>query len=391
MPKLLFLVYADVKYEFFVVPYIFFALKNNSDAVVEVVLSERDNFINRNKESLTILNSIFGDRYTISQSPKFEKIIPNTIRFITQPKLRAEYLYIGDIDILVFENVAETHVKLMEDYNLPFSNIIRESNNQEEPKRLTGLHFCRYDDYYPIPCLDDLELDKMNDEVVLYEIMMRRGMMVDPSFRIRPECGIHMSLNRDPLGRYQISNFKKITSKEAVGWGGANYYPKFLEQIHDKDFMSVFPYLDLKFRFFIQIIESIAKDKFYTLQYFSLKYLNDRKFFLKGSEEELKNLLAERDSYIKAKDFDRAADVGLKAIMLWPNNTQLWLKHAWLMLAMGNHNIAAECFKLISSLDGGIEILARSDIFTKNAALIESLGQTEKALVDKVLKEKNEQ
>lgn len=380
MKSLLFLVYADRCYEMFVVPYIYFALRNNPNASVEVILDERDDFIARNRYALEKLDEVFFGKYALSQAPRLEGVIPNTIRFMVNPQLSAHYLYIGDIDLLVFEDVVEVHERLMEDFGLPFSNIVR-PYSEGERKRLSGLHFCKFDHYYPLPDVSDLNLSTMNDEAVLYKIMSRKGLMVDESFRMRPECGIHMSLNRDPMGRSSIVGNKKVSRDGAVGWGGGAYYSSFLEQIFEPDFLNIQPFLDLKFRFLLNILESIARDEFRSLQLLSLNCFLDRRFLLEGNQVLLRDVLELRSFYIKNKMYAEAEELGYKAVLLWPKNVDLWIKHAWLMLAKSEDEKAVECFKMVVSIEGGAERLSNSKVFINNAKKIRALVKDEEKLI----------
>lgn len=118
------------------------------------------------------------------------QIVPNTLRFVIQPELKADYVYIGDADIFVTEEITPQHVENMRKNNLDFSNAVRAGK-----RRLTGLHFMEYDKMYPLPSLRGLRLGKKNDEEVLYELMNRKGYkMPDSSLTFRPAHGLHISM-----------------------------------------------------------------------------------------------------------------------------------------------------------------------------------------------------
>jgi hypothetical protein len=131
----------------------------------------------------------------------------NSIRFILEPRLAGDYVYIGDVDIMILENIWDWH-KPVFDAGLPYSNVIRLGK-----KKLTGLHFVKRDRYYPIPVIDDLIKSIENDEELLYEINKRSGLLYDEKEynkirQGRPIHGLHMSLNRLPFS-YE---------PERVGW-----------------------------------------------------------------------------------------------------------------------------------------------------------------------------
>ncbi|MGB1416430.1 MAG: hypothetical protein ACPG6X_03010 [Synechococcus sp.] len=125
-------------------------------------------------------------------------LMENSYRFLLQPFLRSEYIYIGDIDVLLTENVLERHHAYL-DSGLPFYNHIRPGT-----KRLTGLHLARYDHLYPLdPTLWDF--CHLNDEEILYKRYELMGCLCQAELAPlvndlgRPNCGIHVSPNRLPF------------------------------------------------------------------------------------------------------------------------------------------------------------------------------------------------
>ena len=134
-----------------------------------------------------------------------QKIVPNSVRFVTQPKLKADYVYIGDADILITEEVASQHLANIEKHHLDFSNVVRKGR-----KRLTGLHFIAYDKMYPLPSLRGINLGKCNDEDLLYRIIQRKGLkMPGPEAAFRPIHGLHISL-------YSSTPFETMTTKDKI-------------------------------------------------------------------------------------------------------------------------------------------------------------------------------
>jgi SAM-dependent methyltransferase len=95
------------------------------------------------------------------------------------------------------------------DSGLPYSNIVRDKS-----KRLSGLHFTKYDAYYPLPDIADLVQSVYNDEELLYSIVERKGFLYnnDKYYAVkkrRPIHCLHLSLNRLPFSYH----------KERVSWG----------------------------------------------------------------------------------------------------------------------------------------------------------------------------
>lgn len=364
MKELVILVYADRAYEDFVAPYIFYALKSNPNAFVEVVLDESDDFLARNEKLIFELRKVIGENFLIRQatiSPS--KCIKNTIRFLESTSISSEYIYIGDIDILVFENIVDTHTSLMVKYSLPFSNIIRKHKREDEVKRLTGLHFCKRDDYYPLPDLSDLDLLHRNDENVLYEIMKRKGLMVPDSFDIRPECGIHMSLSRDPIGRY-FSKSKSIDlNKRSIGWGGTVYYEKFKKSLLDPDYQKLAPYFTTKFKFLSLTVESLADETFVQLQQVALTFGLDKRLYSTISKCDFGKLKGERKEAILQKDYNLALIITQKMLFIWNNDISLYLDLAWCYLALKDYDMASVAFKSVEGMPGGAIALENCNFY----------------------------
>lgn len=208
--KILFFTCATKFYKNYIVPYIYFAKKSNPSSTFEFIIDDEDGFYEKNTRALTWLKENLGVEVVFRSIGKI-KIRPkidNSLRFVTQPVSYAEYVYIGDIDIMIVEDIYSWHKPLFES-GLPYSNIVREGT-----KRLTGLHFAKYNSFYPLPNTDDLVLNVANDEELLYLIVERKGLLYKNELyceikRGRPIHGIHMSLNRLPFSFHE----------ERVGWG----------------------------------------------------------------------------------------------------------------------------------------------------------------------------
>lgn len=360
----LFFTYANVAYEMFVAPYIYFVLRNNPLALVEIVLEDETGFNRRNQAALAILNTYWQGRFRCraATSRAIESsIVPNTVRFIEVPKLKAKYLYIGDIDILVLDNVSRIHLGLMKEHRLPFSNILREGATTSKP-RLTGLHFCPFDLYHPLPEISDIDLATANDEHVLYECMRRKGLMVPKSFRVRPECGIHVSLNRDPGGRTTGPNTPVFSAKGGHGWGGRAYYTRFLTQISEEQFLRLSVHFSLEFRLTLLAVEALATDRLRQLHRYAMAYYADRRLLQPNDEFGYRKLLRESKEQLALGDAEGAERAALLAASSWPFNPDVWLRAATVSIRAGKSDRAVECLSHASDLPGGVALICASEI-----------------------------
>lgn len=209
-PSLLFFTCATGYYENFVIPYIYFASTFNSGAKFEFIVNDAAIFNAKHEKSLQWLRSNHAATVVIRSLPtlKNKPRMDNSLRFIIQPSETADLVYIGDVDIMIFDDIVKWH-KPVFDAGLPYSNVVRTNT-----KRLTGLHFTKYSEYYPLPEIEDLIIDTPNDEELLYKIVERKGALYDTAIyntlvRGRPIHGLHMSLNRFPFSAHS----------ERVSWG----------------------------------------------------------------------------------------------------------------------------------------------------------------------------
>ncbi len=195
-------------YKNFLPLYVFFAEHSNPGSSYEFIVDNLDDFNVKHNRTLSWLsengiNILLRDLSEINHKPK----VDNSIRFISEPVTRSNFVYIGDVDILILEKIYDWHKPLF-DAGAPYSNVIRPDN-----KKLTGLHFVDAKKYYPLPDISDLIDSVANDEELLFQIVKRRGILYDNSFyemylRGRPVHGIHVSLNRLPFSY----------GRERVGW-----------------------------------------------------------------------------------------------------------------------------------------------------------------------------
>lgn len=178
---------ANARYEPFVLPYLASVLHHNPGAGVEIRMERPEKFEAENRPALTLLDQHFPERFSLTKFiqkdrlPQKSEGSPKLVRWLSTPERKAEFVYIGDIDILILEEVAPAHLDHMRRTGLPYSNMRR--SNQP---RLTGLHFTRWDAYYPQVDLDDTApLEK--DERLLYWLVRQKGFGVPrPNRRIPP-------------------------------------------------------------------------------------------------------------------------------------------------------------------------------------------------------------
>ena len=205
--------------------YFLFGALSNPGASFEFLVRDVPRMQALHGQSLDRIASVFDCVYYLhdvaTRTCRKTPLMENSYRFLLQPFLRAEYVYIGDIDILLTENILERHQAFL-DSQLPFYNQIRPSS-----KRLTGLHLARYDDLYP---LEEALWDYcgLNDEEILYKNYELKGALSstgldDLQVKLgRPNCGIHMSVNRLPFAG----------DLEAPGWGvSVDYLKKMMSHL----------------------------------------------------------------------------------------------------------------------------------------------------------------
>lgn len=207
-PSLLFFTCATGYYSNFVIPYVYFAALHNPGAKFEFIVNDADALRAKHAGALAWLETHLDAVVVLRDRPATKAKMENSLRFIVEPLTKADLVYIGDVDIMILEPVREKHRKVF-DAGLPYSNVVRDGT-----KRLSGLHFTRYDTYYPLPEIDDLVANTVNDEELLYKIVERKGALFDQASNVRnlvgrPIHGIHMSMNRFPFSAHA----------ERVSWG----------------------------------------------------------------------------------------------------------------------------------------------------------------------------
>ena len=225
MNKINFFTCCNKIYNNFIPLFILSNLYHNKDSFVEIGTDDK-NFEPTSK-ALEVLERYYGNKFLIREvnfnhiehEGKKYKMIPNSVRFINEPAMKTEYVYISDVDIITLQNdICDIHINNMKKTGLPYSNIVRPLKNTEnEIKRLSGLHFSPYTNYYPIPNISDLYHTGVlnHDEGLLFKIVEKKYPMFKYDESYRPVHGIHISLNREPIGK--------------LGWGMDSWKKQWLE------------------------------------------------------------------------------------------------------------------------------------------------------------------
>jgi hypothetical protein len=236
-------------YQFFIPIFIHSILFHNNNCDIEVIVDDInleenintciDFICSKYKESNVKIR--IGDFNDINLNNKIYKKCPNVIRFIETPSIKNEFVYICDIDIIFLQqNIQDIHIIDMNKTKLNYSNIVRPYIDAEN-KRLTGLHFTKWNSYYPIPNFDDLivKLYLNLDEVFLYNLVSKNNKISEKT-TFRPVHGIHISLNRE----------------DPIEWGLKKWKTQWLNYRNSEEFKLIETYLSDRLLFFIEKIDS---------------------------------------------------------------------------------------------------------------------------------------
>lgn len=192
----------------YIAPYIFYVQVTNPESKLEVVVDDLELVLSNHAQEIEFLEQNFRGKYHIRENKKVIddkhfRLIRNALRFLEEPEIKCEYTYIGDIDVMVTENIKDYHVNKMKETGLPFSNQLKRDNGYD---MLTGLHFYKTNEFSRV--YDNLDkyysmLPKFGcDQQLLYHIM-KDNFNMDNNLLLekRPIHGIHMSRSRpNPLG-----------------------------------------------------------------------------------------------------------------------------------------------------------------------------------------------
>ena len=218
MNDICFVAQGTKQYQKFLIPFALFVLFHHQGACVEMIVDTPKLFNNQHAEELQLLRNIFGQQcvYVSKNQHCNPKFHAGVSRFLHIPVNKRKYTYIGDVDIIILENILPFHLNMLEKYKLPYSNIVRRST-----RRLTGLHFVETKKYYTeqfkkVAKETTKQKRGKGDERILYGICQRlHGIISTSDPAERPDHGIHMSPNRGmtckmkltiPHDRFQYMN-----------------------------------------------------------------------------------------------------------------------------------------------------------------------------------------
>ena len=254
--SIVFFTCANASYEDFVPLYAFSILAHIKDSTVEIGVEDAKAFTALHRPTLSIIDETFGAgrlklRNVSWRLPNGQRIVPNSVRFINCPISKAEYVYIGDVDIIILDSdLVAQHLAYMKETGLPYSNSVRPSS-----RRLSGLHFTRMDAHYPLPQFDDLNICRLNDERLLYEIISRKTLPIQDKHWFRPVHGIHISPNRHP-GRSQ-----DLYGRPYPGWGIKNHIQSWKSLNQNLSFQKLRGLLSSRIRFCLDAIDEVAEGR----------------------------------------------------------------------------------------------------------------------------------
>jgi len=200
------------KYNMFVLPFIVSTLYTVKNSFCEILIKDHKRYIDNNKDAINILDKYFKNRYLIRETPNYNNLNGVVSRFLDIPNVKLKYTYIVDIDILVTDkNIVQTHKKLMEEQNIPYSNIV-----YDVPLQMSGCIFMDTFKYYSKVERSILKFKNnprsihfpiYNDNRLLYLLIKDAniGLPKYTTFKYRPLPGIHTSVNRKyPLGNEKL-------------------------------------------------------------------------------------------------------------------------------------------------------------------------------------------
>jgi len=248
---------ANRPYEPFILPYVASCLEFNPGAYVEVGVEDAERFRGENYQAFELLYVRYGASMDVTNA-NFSRGAPHSARFLNESVTQRKFTYIGDIDILILEEIAPKHIENMQALNLPYSNILRRNR-----KALSGLHFTKTDAFYPIQ-LSDHGLINL-DEQMLYQMVKDKGLgLPDETSSFRPLHGFHMSLNRRPY------------CSQGLFWGlDGNAVKPYLKFTQSDFWKEIFNYFDPSYKALF-----IALDFVLELRYVELYKQIDRRWLL---------------------------------------------------------------------------------------------------------------
>ena len=170
----------------------------------------------------------------------------DSVRWLVEPEIKNEYIFIGDIDIIyIIENYYDNYLMDMFNRTSCYSNIVRPYNKN----LLSGVHFSKWYCLYPILLPENFDFMIFNEKLIQIRLKAL-GVKIDYITQYRPIFGIHMSVHRPRV----IGNGRNTTWEAD---GKRILWKKFV----DSDiYKFIYPFLDKFIIKKINLLEEYYKD-----------------------------------------------------------------------------------------------------------------------------------
>ena len=154
----------------------------------------------------------------------------DSIRWLIEPEIKNEYIFIGDIDIIyIIDNFYDNYIMDMFNRTSCYSNIVRPYNFN----LLSGVHFSKWYCLYPILLPENFNLDIFNEKLIQIRLKIL-GVEIDYKTKYRPIFCIHMSVHRPKV----IGNGRNTTWEAD---GKKLFWKKFTDS---SIYKFIYPFLD---------------------------------------------------------------------------------------------------------------------------------------------------
>ncbi len=206
---MLFFTCATKFHKVFIPFYVYFTKKTNPKARFEFLIDKKTQFLQKNEKILSYFQSQgINIKFRSIESLNYRPARDNSFRFLAQPETKSEFVFIGDVDILITENLLNYYINFFES-NFNYVNLVR-----KDRERLSGLHCFKYDAHYPLVDEEKLCQTIEDDEKLLFSLLKSKGILIDMKEEkrlvdrvkelnngkvVRRQHGIHISINRLPF------------------------------------------------------------------------------------------------------------------------------------------------------------------------------------------------
>jgi len=203
-------VVVDGKYEKYIPYFILFIINSNPNAFIKIFFLEKlSTLTSQLIDKLNIKKNISVEENFFSDFPKSNQQLKSIRWLIPRSHFNEfDYIYMGDVDMLICETVLDIHKKHATKNQNFYSNSIRDNQ-----KRFTGLHFFEVSPYYDeiediiTKKRKEIRLGKINfknyrNEHLLYDIIKESKLSLPKKENridingIGPHHGIHLGLWR---------------------------------------------------------------------------------------------------------------------------------------------------------------------------------------------------